>query len=457
MAEEDLMNYDREEDLMNYDRYDGQINLNRYIPRILVLSSFVAIHALILYCSSSAFSQNISPEHRETLEKLLSSYSNIPPYSMQYSSDTKVLDKEGVTIKKRAALYRQEGIIRKSDKQMEVIYTAYKPEEKLNELYQGEKLVPSVAGHTYWDRGENRKLSYTDSTPGTPEDKYAIVWPDLKLSLGISPDATGWFADGVIVDSQHFSETLLNSNDLTVKTEKKTSGESVLHFEGSTPFGRLEVWVSDETQPQLQRASFVASAEFLKEAEMNRMDFDITILERTEIDGISIVTKARRLNTFEHSDGTAYRVEQILNRSEIEFNPDFEKAGAFDFDLPNGTIVYPYAGGPIDGIEYLWQDGRIVVNVDEVIVEQIDKMTEEILAEGAVPDGLKVDQIKQDTPNGPTIVEEAQPERQVDTAKGRGEVLSETSPFYTLLLIPIGMLIIGIISWKVYIIKGRKN
>ncbi len=361
---------------MNDDRYYSQIDPNRNITRTLVLSSVVAIHALIFYGGSSAFSQNISPEHREILEKLLSSYNTIPPYSMQYSSDSKVLDKEGITTGKKGGFYRQEGIIRKSDRQVEVIYIAYMPEEELDDLYQGEKLVPFVAGHTYWDRGENRKLSYTDSTPDTPEGKYAIVWPDLKLSLDISPDATGWFADGVIVDGQHFSETLLNSNDLTVKTEKKPSGESVLHFEGSTHFGRLEVWVSDETQPQLQRASFVASAEFLKEAEMNRMDFDITILERTEVDGISIVTRARRLNTFEHSDGVAYRGEQIVNRSEIEFNPDFEKAGAFDFNLPNGTIVYPYAGGPVytDDIEFLWQDGRLVLNIDPLIDSSIDEL-----------------------------------------------------------------------------------
>lgn len=362
---------------MNDDRYYSQIDPNRNITRILVLSSVVAIHALILYCSPSAFSQNISPGRREILEKLLSSYNNISPYSMKYTSDTKILDKEGVSIKKRAALYRQEGIIRKSDKQTEVIYTAFKTEEKLNDLYQGEKLVPAVAGHTYWDRGENRKkLSYTDDlTPDTPEGKFAILWPDLKLAIGISPDATGWFADGVIVDGQHFSETLLNSNDLTVKFEKDSSGESMLHFEGSTPYGQLEVWVSDETQPQLQKASFVASDEFLKKEKMNRFDFDITILERTEIDGTFVVTKAKRLNFFEDSDGIAFSNEQIVNRSEIEFNPDFERAGAFNFDLPNGTVVLAYEGDSADRVKYLWQDGQLVPH----IAVDIERAIEEVL------------------------------------------------------------------------------
>ena len=108
---------------------------------------------------------------------------------------------------------------------------------------------------------------------------------------------------------------------------------------------------------------------------MNRFDFDITILERTEIDGTFVVTKARRLNTFEHSDGTAYRNEQIVNRSEIEFNPDFEKAGAFDFDLPNGTVVRLYAE-PIVSLEYLWQDGRLVPHIAPDIDRVIDEFLE---------------------------------------------------------------------------------
>jgi len=240
----------------------------------MVLSSFVVIHALIFYGSAIAFSQNISSEHRELLEELLSSHKNIPPYSMKYTSDIKALDKEAVTIMKRAALYRHEGIIRKSNEQMEVIYTVFKPEEKLTSLYQEEKIVSTSAGHTYWDHGENRKLSYTDLTPGTPEDRRAVLWPDMKLTRSISPDSRGWFADGLFVDGKHFSETLLNSKNLSVKTEKNLSGESVLHFAGSTPYGQLEVWISDETQPQWQRASFVASDEFLKEAKMNRFDFE---------------------------------------------------------------------------------------------------------------------------------------------------------------------------------------
>ena len=203
------------------------------------------------------------------------------------------------------------------------------------------------------------------------------------MSLGVSPDATGWFADGVIVDGQHFSETLLNAKNLTVNTEKNSSGESMLHFAGSIAFGRLEVWVSDETQPQLQRASFVASDEFLKREEMNRFDFDITILERKEIDGTFVVTKAKRLNTFEDPNGIAYRVDQIVNRSEIEFNPDFEEAGAFDFYLPNGTIVETYAGGPAAGVEFLWVDGLLVPHIAAGIDSSIDLLLESPLA-GAV-------------------------------------------------------------------------
>lgn len=66
-------------------------------------------------------------------------------------------------------------------------------------------------------------------------------------------------------------------------------------------------------------------------------------------------------------------------RTEVKLNPDHDALGSFvRDDVPNGAQVYIIG---IDNITYRWQDGELIPNIDEAVIDEIDKMTEEIMAE----------------------------------------------------------------------------
>jgi hypothetical protein len=66
------------------------------------------------------------------------------------------------------------------------------------------------------------------------------------------------------------------------------------------------------------------------------------------------------------------------NVSDIQIDPNFEALGAFKIDFPDGT---PVKIAEVPGIRYIWQDGKIVPNVDAPTFKEIDKMVDEIKKE----------------------------------------------------------------------------
>jgi hypothetical protein len=75
------------------------------------------------------------------------------------------------------------------------------------------------------------------------------------------------------------------------------------------------------------------------------------------------------------------------NFREVILDPDHEALRSFvPDDIMNGARVYFY---DVPQIKYTWQDGKLIPNVDEAVIAEIDKMTEEIMAKGEVPPSLK--------------------------------------------------------------------
>jgi hypothetical protein len=59
-----------------------------------------------------------------------------------------------------------------------------------------------------------------------------------------------------------------------------------------------------------------------------------------------------------------------IKRLSIDLKPDFAAAGAFVANLPNGTRVKVHDN---PGLRYVWQNGRIVPDIDDSAIAAIDK------------------------------------------------------------------------------------
>ena len=76
---------------------------------------------------------------------------------------------------------------------------------------------------------------------------------------------------------------------------------------------------------------------------------------------------------------------EINHKQTIDTNPDFEKEGAFQPDIPNGTRVQL---DEVPGILYEWNDGELAIFVEKDVIQSIDsqaKMRRNTLSANSPP------------------------------------------------------------------------
>jgi len=224
--------------------------------------------------------------------------------------------------------------------------------------------------------------------------------------------------------------------------------------EGDTWEGHKTVWI-DPKNGYLHR-------KMICEGDPNNPDnlqgIEIIDTKIEYLEGIPVVTEAERHFFRNFTDGnkqgaTKATLTKHEKMSNVVWNPDFEAMGAFKMDkVPNGTQVVYWANDlHKTGVKFHWQDGRIVPNVDEEDIKQIDRITEELMAEGQVPPSLATAKKTEAAPSQPAGIAETH----VTTEEAQGEILSESRPFPMLVFVLIGLPIIAIIAWRVFLLKGR--
>jgi len=399
------------------------------------LGIILAFHISVFWDVTKGDLENITA--RDILQKHLETIANRPPMM----ADGEVVNKGDNSDERKGRTERKFiSRIYLDNKQHDITRNKWKLEDdkwfNINEIrgisdgsrYTGRVLTMEHTDFLGVRRPDYLRVMYDRST------KYTVEWGTWAFGLGIS------------TSDKHFAKSLLESKTLSLRPEmEQADGFECYVLEGDTRDYHYTVWI-DPNNGYLHRKVI---GEGHKTEELVKRLLEITGVKIESFDGIPMVTEATRHVFSEYIDGNTIDLTAREKISNIVWNPDFEKEGAFKLDnIPNGTPVSYFADNTNEtGIEFHWQDGKIVANIDEEVIEQIDKMTEEILTEDQASNSLETTQKTDITTNEPSITKKVKLERHVDTAKGRGEVLSETRPFYTLLLIPIGLLIIGIIFW----------
>ncbi len=151
---------------------------------------------------------------------------------------------------------------------------------------------------------------------------------------------------------------------------------------------------------------------------------------------------ARILERMDYENGQFTEEINTYRRTNINFNPNFDDMmQVFLANIPDGTPVFFQDGRGLSGVRHEWFNGEVRAKVDEAFLDDLDNQIEQLKSE------VKKEE---STPTADT-----QTEIQPDITEPQTEVLSETRLSAGLVLIPIGLLIIAIIAWRVLLLKRR--
>jgi hypothetical protein len=295
-------------------------------------------------------------EARQILQELQRRFQDRPPYQLSFLTKFELLGgtTAGITInqgEKPVTYYTVEGLVRLSGEKIEFFYT----DAHLNNDWQ-----KGTEYHSVWQDGRALELR-----KNLISGREAAGTTRVKLHDKIRPDSRGWFADGVFIESNHYSEDLLGALELNIARETGIAGDELMRIEGEIPSGTMTVWLSVEKPATLKRASFKASSNFMSQIhDVDAFNLEVEVLEYTKIGEVPFPTKAVATYIYEIPGEPVKLVDRLTTtRREIQVNPDFGSMNAFQIDFPEGMIVEDYEAN----VEYKWVRGKLQVIEGEPI------------------------------------------------------------------------------------------
>jgi len=314
---------------------------------ILAIMLLVSPHTMHAEQSMSTVTEK---EARKNLQELQRRFEERLPYQFSFLSEFELLSGTVARIsvnqgEKPVTYHTVEGLVRLSGEKLET----YSVSASLNNNFQ-----KGTEKHSVWQDGRAFELR-----KNLESGREEAVTTRVKLHDEIRPDEIGWFADGVFIGSNHYSEDLLGVPELKIARETTIEGDELLRIEGEIPSGTMTAWLNLEEPVTLRRASFEASSEYLASevSGLEAFELDVAVLQYTRIDDVAFPTKATATYTYQIPGEPVKLVKRLTTtRSEIQVNPDFDSMNAFQIDFPEGTILQDYSQV---GAIYIWKNGEL--------------------------------------------------------------------------------------------------
>ena len=277
---------------------------------------------------------------------------------------------------------------------------------------------------------------------------------ERKLNL-LHPDYGGFLEGKVpgVEELKTIAERLTESDDLHFAGTESINDILCYIIEAKTIYGKFKVWIAPDkgynalkyTVNKTGRDLF--NRKPIEETKLKEWQLQVDSIKIQKIDDIYVPVEGQHTDRIIYKSGDQVTSTVKVKRSEIDLNPDLEALGAFNFNLPDGTVIHDF---DFPGIRYKIFGGELVPDVDKAMIEQINRITEELVAEDRVPAELATANRTEATPNEPATSIDTQPKTQVDTVKTQQEVVAESGSLGTVLVILSGLLIIGVIGWVVF-------
>jgi hypothetical protein len=233
----------------------------------------------------------------------------------------------------------------------------------------------------------------------------------------------GGFLDGLVFGNKHqnVANLLSGASDLRLRPiQEKVRGESCYVLEAVTDYGTVTAWIDPNVGFTCPKWSIRKdSASLFDDKPMAGKSWVASFdAARTEQISKKFLVTAGHLTIGDiDKDGKKYEIHYECARTAIDLDPDFEALGAFEIgalNLPDGSIVTNH---DIPGIRFRLEGGKLVPIIDKLVVEELDKVTAQILRERGMPPGPADN-------SQPTSLDET-PDR---PEKGSGTFVTPVSP-----------------------------
>ncbi len=186
-------------------------------------------------------------------------------------------------------------------------------------------------------------------------------------------------------NKNNIADLLSNSNDLHLLSEKEViNGLACYVLKGATRYGEVTAWISpDKGYNALKWTISKTEGDYFNDEALSKGQNWSAVFEADGVQKVGdvFVISDGRLATIDQT-GNTYKVYHKYKRTEIDLNPDYEALGAFQINLPEGTIVI---NRDIPGISFIWSNGELVPYIDKPVMKQIDEEVGELLKEKVNP------------------------------------------------------------------------
>jgi hypothetical protein len=211
--------------------------------------------------------------------------------------------------------------------------------------------------------------------------KYAKA-PPIRQNKWAAP-----WADAIpIGDYVSVAQLLASSGNVTLapQTERIDGFPTRLH-ESRNARGLYRVWIDPENGFIPRKITILRQANDLHRDGPLRggtVEIEVSDVEIEKVAGYYVVTKSRITETARLGDVVIESQTLEVKRENIQWNPDFDKMGAFVMDgIPDGAEVRNF---DFPGVRYVWADGRPIVDSGLQSLE-----TSGLLASSKIREGRK--------------------------------------------------------------------
>lgn len=268
-----------------------------------------------------------------------------------------------------------------------------------------------------------------ENKPGDSSKIWAHISTDKeKYDISMPQSRGGATLDGIFEgDKEPIDIILKHASRTTVRSQmEEINGVECHVIDAVTPHGKYSLWIDPKHGYNIAKARVLKAGddilngkpldnytetERIRELRKRGMKIPGQKLEFSfMLDGVKfkkikdtwIPIEANYQSTVKYEDGREITHKKNYKRTSINLNPNFEEISAFVPDIPNGTEVFL---DDIRGIKYRWQDGKLVTDIDDMFLEQLNVVANEISSDDKINSIAPVEKSKEniDTSNSTSI------------------------------------------------------
>jgi hypothetical protein len=219
------------------------------------------------------------------------------------------------------------------------------------------------------------------------------------------------FQDGAFVgyiegETDHFINILRHAKDLSIPTEmSELDGKKCVIVQATTESGKYKVWfapdydynvmrleltkcvgdkaygyiVGEEPEPDPKFAKKLEQKGLFVPRQRKQVDLILSDITLKEIDGKWLPVAGVFYRKDIYKDGEFEERWHEIRRVLIDLKPDFMELNAFKPKIHDGVKVF--YKGMLRPVDYVWRNGEVVPDIDDVILDGLEKAYNQMVSE----------------------------------------------------------------------------